>query len=479
MRRYKIIGLNLFTFFLSSLCIAQESVDQIIDKRIEERNIPGFAFMVSKNGQIVEEGYRGLSNVELNVPVTEKSVFAIASMSKAYTAAAILLMAEKGELDLDDSVKKYIPEAPQSWDAITIKQLLTHSSGLVDDWGLYSWDKSNELFLNSQTDSLILSHLFDTDLLFTPGTNVKYSCGPFVLGVVIERISGQYYEEYLKEFIFRPLELTNTYVDHPYKIIPNRVSGYFDYDTTEFNAGVSGRGNGILMAPVSYGRADVGIRTTARDLLKFYNGLLSGQLLNEKSMQIMFSPPTLNNGDFISTAPGWMIWPMSGNLVAEHSGGFRTGFNSHVFMIPKENFIIILLNNLQGSLRFATTQQIAGNYYPEISLLSQREIKIDESPKVTAQHLEFFQSIASDAVNETLLSDNYPKSYLSKSLKRSLASAKSITFIDQVDVSSKDVELFEVKIHKIRYYKLKTSKEIYAAISLDKDGKIVFVDHPE
>ncbi|GJM17501.1 MAG: hypothetical protein DHS20C13_28280 [Thermodesulfobacteriota bacterium] len=476
MRRIKIIGIALF---ISNLCLAQLSVDEIVANRIQERNIPGFAYIVSKNGDILEEGYFGLSNVELNTPVTEKSVFAIASMSKAYTAAAILLLAEEKKLDLKDSVRKYIPEVPESWNDITIKQLLTHSSGLVDDWGLYSWDKSNQLFLNSQSDSLILNHLFETELLFEPGTDVKYSCGPFVLGVVIERITGQYYEEYLKKSIFESLNLKETYVDHPYKIIPNRVSGYFNYDTTEINAGVSGRGNGILMAPVAYGRADVGIRTTARDLLKFYNALLTGQLLNENSRNVMFTSPTLNNGDHVCTAPGWMIWPMAGNLVAEHSGGFRTGFNSHVFMIPKDNFIIIILTNFQKALSFSLTQRIAGNFYPELSPHSTRSFAKDNKPKVTAQHLDFFQNIESDTLNKTLLNANYPKSYLSKTLKKSIASVKSIAFIEESDLSSKNVELFGVRIHKIRYYKLITSKEIYTVVSLDKDGKIVFIDHPE
>ncbi|MEP1032057.1 serine hydrolase domain-containing protein [Ekhidna sp.] len=269
MRRHRIIGITLLTLFLNTVCIAQQSVDQVVNQRIKEKDVPGFAFIIGKNGKIIEQGYRGLSNVELGVPVTEKSVFAIASMSKAYTAAATLLLMEAGLLSPDDRVTKYIPEAPKSWDAITIWHLLTHSSGLVDDWGLYSWDESNELFLKAQSDSSFLQHLFDHELKFKPGTGTFYSSGPFVLGVVIERITGKYYGEYLQQFIFNPLSLSETYVDHPYKLIPNRVSGYFDHDTTEMDTGISGRGNGILISPVAYGRADVGIRTTAKDLMTF------------------------------------------------------------------------------------------------------------------------------------------------------------------------------------------------------------------
>lgn len=469
----------LFTFYIQNNCFGQQSAEQIVRQRIQEKNIPGFAYLVAQNGKIVEEGYYGVANLELNSPVTEKSVFAIASMSKTYTAAAILLLAEDHKLDLNDPVRKYLPEAPESWNAITIKHLLTHTSGLVDDWGLYNWDKSNELFLNSQTDSLILKHLFDEKLRFEPGTDVGYSCGPFALGVVIERITGQYYGEYLKKAIFNPLDLKETYVDHPYKIIPNRVSGYFIYDTAEINSGVSGLGNGILMAPVSYGRADVGIRTTARDLHKFYNALLTGQLLNENSMQIMFNPPTLDNGNYISTAPGWMIWPMAGNLIAEHGGAFRTGFNSRAFVVPKDDFVIILLTNLHGSLSFKLAQQIASNYYPELSPLVNKSPETDNRPKVTAQHLNFFKNINSDDLNEDIINDNYPRWYLSKALKKSIEGAESIVFLGEDDVSNKNIMLFGVRIHKLRFYKLISSREIYITVSFDKDGKIVFVDYPE
>lgn len=145
-RAIKILGIIFFAFCINTPCFAQQRVDQIVNQRIEEKSIPGLSFIVARNGKIVEEGHYGVANLELNVAVTEKSVFAIASMSKTYTAAAILLLAEEKKLDLNDAVRKYIPEAPESWSEITIKQLLTHSSGLADDWGLYSWDRSNELF---------------------------------------------------------------------------------------------------------------------------------------------------------------------------------------------------------------------------------------------------------------------------------------------------------------------------------------------
>jgi len=469
----------LLTLCLNTCCFGQQNVTQIIEQSIKDNNIPGLAYVIAKNGKIVEEGYHGLSNLELNMRVNEKSVFAIASMSKTYTAAAILLLAEKEQLRLDDLIKKYIPEAPDTWSEITIKHLLTHSSGLVDDWGLYSWDKSNKLFLDSQSDSLILKNLFATELQFRPGTEVRYSCGPFVLGVVIERITGHYYEKYLKMNIFTPLGLNETYIDHPYKIIPNRVSGYFNHDTTDMNTRVSGIGNGILLAPVSYGRADVGIRTTARDLMKFYNALLTGKLLNEQSMKMMFNPSTLDNDAYISTAPGWMNWPLAGNMISEHSGGFRTGFSSQGLIVPKENFIVILLTNLHGASSFALTQKIAAIYNPQFSQLSKRTPQVDHRPKLTAQHLELFKSLVFDTINKKVVNERFPKSYYSKGLKKSISSTESIVFLGQDNVVERNIELFGERIFALRYYKLISSRELFTTVSLDKKGKVVFIDHPE
>ena len=478
-RLIRISGIILFAFCLSTSCFAQLSIDEIVKQRIEEKNIPGLAFIVTQNGKILKEGYYGFANLELSVPITEKSVFAIASMSKAYTAAATLLLTEAGLLSLDDSVKKYIPEAPESWAAITIRHLLTHSSGLVDDWGLYSWDESNELFLKTQSDSSFLQHLFDHELKFKPGTSTFYSSGPFVLGVVIERITGKYYGEYLQQFIFNPLSLTETFVDHPYNLIPNRVSGYFDHDTTEMNTGISGRGNGILISPVAYGRADVGIRTTARDLVTFYNALLTGELLNEQSTKLMFSSAILDNGDFIPTAPGWMNWPLVGREISQHSGAFRTGFSSQAFIIPEEKFIITLLTNVSGGTNFPTVQKIASIYYKELRQLSKRETIADNRSDLTNKHLTLFRNLASNELSNNSISDKFPKSYLSRGLKEAISSTESIIFLGRDDVSARDINLFGVRIHSFRYYKLIGNRTLYTTVSLDKSNKVVFIDYPE
>lgn len=474
---YLISAYALF-FFQPVLPNAQNEAHDYIKEMIASRKVPGMAFLVAKNGEVIEEGYYGKANLELNADVDEKSVFAIASMSKTYTAAAILIMAERGLISLDDHIHQYIPEAPDTWKKITIKHLLTHSSGLVDDWALYDWDKSNALFIQSLTDSMFLQHLFSQELRFEPGTNHAYSCGPFVLGVVIERITGEYYEQFIKENIFEPLGLNETFVDDPYRIIPHRVSGYFNYDPKVINSRISGLGNGILLSPTAYGRADVGIRTTARELMQFYDALLKSKIISEESTELMFGPAKLDNGAFISTGAGWMNWPLGGASISEHSGGFRTGFSSQAFLVPKDNFIVIILSNLSGGVSFSLAQQIASIYYPEFQPISKKSIQASSDTTMTNAHLRFFQSMNSEQKNSNA-STAFPYTYYSNSVKALVSKISSIEYLGEKNVQTQEMKFFGVQIYKLIYYTLNGDRTLYTTIYLDRDDKIVFIDYPE
>ncbi len=466
------------TLFQYSLALTQGEAHRIIKERMASKNIPGIAFLIAKDGKILDEGYYGKANVELDAEVTKNSVFAIASMSKTFTAAAILLMEEKGLLNLDDSVKKYIPEAPDTWEAITIKHLLMHSSGLVEDWELHDWNKSNEMFLETHTDEEFLKIHFDQELKFEPGTDNRYASGPFVLGIVIERISGKSYGEYLEEHIFDPLSLKETFVDHPYKIIPHRVSGYFDYDPKIINSPVSGIGNGILIAPVAYGRGDAGIRTTTDELLKFYTALLETDFLNDQSRKLMFEPAKLDNGDWVSYGAGWMNWPLGGIAISEHSGVFRTGFSSQALVVPKDKFVVIVLTNLRGGASFPLAQKLASLYYTQLQPLSSKSPVKDTNKDLTNVHFDFFQNINSGLDNVNI-NKVFPFSYYSKELKAIISETESATYLGERDVRNEEVKFFNVKIDTLRYYRLNGKKTHYTTVYLDENDKVVFLDYPE
>ena len=476
---YRTIILAIVSWIAYDIALSQSNIASILKERMQQKDIPGAAFIIAKNGKILEQGYFGKANIELRVPVSEESVFAIASMSKTYTATAILMLQEEGKLMLSDPVKKYIPEAPDTWNGITLKHLLTHSSGIVDDWDLFTWQKSNEYFIQSQNDSAFLEVLFRQDLLFEPGTNTHYSCGPFVLGVVIERITSEYYGAYLKRKIFEPIGLKNTFVDDPYQIIPNRVSGYFPYDKFKLGTKIVELGNGLLISPLAYGRADVGIRTTAIDVMTFYDALVSGKLLSNDSQELMFGPSSLDNGELNSYGAGWMNWPLGGRFISEHGGYFRTGFSSRGFVIPDERFIIVILSNMFDALNFPFVQKIAAMYYPEFKQLSLRDIEIDRKPQLTQTHLEFFQGIEKNPKDPDICNQSYPQSYLPDNAKKVISKIESVEYIGEDDVLEKQIEHFETSIHRLRYYKLIGENPLYTTVYLDEEDKIIFIDYPE
>ena len=399
-------------------------------------------------------------------------------MTKTFTAVAILMLAEDNILQLDDSVKKYIPEAPDTWNDITIKHLLMHSSGLIEDWELYDWNKSNELFLKTQTNKGFLEVHFNQELTFKPGTNIRYASGHFILGIIIERISGKTFEEFLESQIFSPLSLSNTYVDHPYKIIPNRVSGYFEFDTSIIHSPISGIGNGILLSPIAYGRGDAGILTTAHDLLKFYNALFTDQLLNEQSKKLMFEPGILDNGNYVPYAMGWMNWPLGGVKISEHSGIYRAGFSSQAFLIPKDKFIIIILTNIRSGSSFYLAKKLAALYYPQLNNLSDITPSHDTNLMLTNQHFSFLQN-CKNKIHTNEINKAFPFSYYSDSLLRIFSETESILFLGEKKIIDSNLTLFDVPIHTLRYYQLESTDNYYTTMYLDKHGKLVFIDYPE
>src|SRR6185369_14426745 len=141
--------------------------------------------------------------------VNDSTLFSIASMSKAFTDAGILLLMEDAKLDIDDPVSKYFDSLPPAWSGITIRQLMNHTSGIRDDW-----EEGNDFFYTRKTDSAFFNELVKSPLKFKPGEAVGYGCGPFVLGLIISKVSGQRYEVFMKERIFDKLGMTHTLINN-------------------------------------------------------------------------------------------------------------------------------------------------------------------------------------------------------------------------------------------------------------------------
>jgi CubicO group peptidase (beta-lactamase class C family) len=216
---------------------------------------------------------------------------------------------------------------------ITLRQLLNHTAGLRDDW-----DEDDDFFLTRNSNGAFLRALIDEPLKFKPGERMSYGCGAFVVGLVIETITGKSYADFMEERIFRPLAMTSTQINDPFRLIPNRASGYV------MREGVLK--NGVRVSPAAEGRGDVGVSTTAEDLAKWDAALQEETFLKRRSLDAMFAPTHLNNGDIVPAALGWFLWPVRGRAQRAHGGAFRTGFNSRIAHDLDDRLTVIVLTNL-------------------------------------------------------------------------------------------------------------------------------------
>ena len=248
-------------------------------RRCKSVIIPGLQLAVVRNGKIIKAQSYGIANLELNAPVTDDTMFEIASNSKQYTAGAIMLLELDGKLNLDDGITKYLSGLPQTYSAITVRHLLNHTSGVKDYIEEFQLNRSL-IYTNQE----LIKRLGANELNFPPGEDAKYSTtGYLLLGIIIEQITGKPYGEFLRERIFAPLGMNRTRVINLAEIIPNRATGY------KFENGVLR--NGRFVAQTLRSGADIGLMTTALDTVKWDAALNTNRFLRGSASMRCSRPP--------------------------------------------------------------------------------------------------------------------------------------------------------------------------------------------
>lgn len=318
-----------FLFFFSLLAKADQ-IDSYIKSEMEKQHISGLSLAIIKDGKPVKvQGY-GLVNIELNVPATPKSVYQTGSTGKQFTATLIMMLVEKNKINLDDKVSNYIEGTPKSWQNITIRHLLTHTLGLqnYDKYLVFSQDYTDEQLVKEAE-----SHPLD----FKPGDKWSYSnTGYMLLGVIIKKISGEFYGDLLKEWIFTPLDMKTAGVVDAKKIISNRVAGYELVNNELYNQGYA--------SPSLSRTADGTLYMDVLDFAKWSNALDSAKLLNKSSLDLMYVPVKLNNGKTFPYGFGWFVNNVNGHTLIEHGGEFQ-GFSSYISRYVNDRLTIIILAN--------------------------------------------------------------------------------------------------------------------------------------
>ena len=462
-------GLLCLAFPAIAAAAQSDAIDDYVRAEMVRRHIPGLSLAVVRNGTVVKLGHYGLADVELNVPVTDDTKFEIASMTKQFTDAAILLLAEEGKLGLDDPVARFLSDAPPSWKAITIRQLMNHTAGVRDDW-----DEDTAFFLRNQTNEDFLKALYAFPLKFAPGQEWAYGAGPFVLGVIIEKISGRPYNEFMQARVFAPLGMTGTSINDVFAILPHRASGY------RWIGGALARG--ARLSPAAHGRGDVGIITTAADLAKWDAALNTTKLLSRKSLEAMFTAATINNRIETGSALGWFVLPWRGDRLVIHSGSFRTGFGStHNRYVDRGLTVIVLTNQCAGGQRlgpcyteepFHLAIGIAAFYEPEYGLIARMRAERDPNPDRTKKLFDVLAAASEGRIDSGAVAERSVYLYPIERLQGAFKGITALTFIACQNTEGRRNAYDETTVC---FYKADGAPLLYWAVGFTRAGRIAYV----
>ncbi|RKY83587.1 hypothetical protein DRQ09_09840, partial [candidate division KSB1 bacterium] len=313
-----------------------KTFEQFVKKQMEIDRIPGISIGFMKDDFIWAKGF-GYADLENKVPATEKSSYRLASNTKSMTAAAILQLVEKSKIDLDAEVQKYVPYFPKKRWPVTVRQLLGHLGGITH------YKQPWELHIKEHKDTRDAIAIFENyELVAEPGTKYNYSSyGYNLLGAVIEGASKQSYGDYMRENIWKPLGMNDTYMDDPGKIIPNRVKGYRLID---------GKLKNSEFIDISSRFAAGGTRSTVVDLLKYIKGYRDKKILSSKSIDLMYTSMVTKDGRFTNYGMGWRLSPIDGRFVVSHSGS-QAETRTYLIRFPSQNFAIAIAYNFEGASR--------------------------------------------------------------------------------------------------------------------------------
>jgi len=316
---------------------------------MNRQRLPGLALLVSRAGQVVRAQGYGLANVELQVPVKPETIFQSGSVGKQFTATAVMILVEEGKIGLEDPLTKYFPDATATWKQVTIRQLLSHTAGFTD----YPKDFNMR---KDYTEPELIKIVEAIPLAFPPGTSWSYSnLGYLTLGILIHKITGQFYGDFLQERIFRPLSMNTTRIISEADIIPNRSAGY---------RLIKGElKNQEWVSPVLNTTADGSLYFSILDLAQWDATLYAEKLQKASSFSQMWTVAKLGNGQPNSGhyGFGWFIETRNGHPVVEHEGEWQ-GFTTQISRYVDDKLTVVVLTNLAEADPGTIAHQVAEMY---------------------------------------------------------------------------------------------------------------------
>jgi CubicO group peptidase (beta-lactamase class C family) len=357
--------LSLPLFLKAQSVSTSDSVDLFLSRVMKEKKVPALQLAVIRNGTVVKNATYGMANLEHNIKATDKSLFSINSITKAFTGVAIMQLVEAGKLNITDPLSKHLDSLPQAWQQVTLQQVLTHTSGIPD------MDGSDGMIMGKGDERLAMEEITKRPIDFKPGEKFSYNqTGYVLLGQIITKLSGMHFTKFIESRQFAVADMPLTRFGDSYDVIPNSAGSYtLTKQKGEGFVRNDKPGVAYIQFPEFY-RTAAGILSTATDMANWVIALKSGKLLKDKaSIETMWTPAVLNNGrigGFNRLTNGYALgWPTVSR--AEHPAVAPVGGGrSSVFIYRNDDLSIILLSNLMGSNPDQFTDQIAGFYIPEM-----------------------------------------------------------------------------------------------------------------
>lgn len=356
--------------FLLFSCIGisqtwEEQFDQMLEQQFSS-DIPGATVLVAKKGDIIYHKAFGMANMELDVPMETDMVFEIASITKQFTAVSILMLMEQGKLNLDDDITKFIKDYPTNGHHISIHHLLTHTSGIKSYTSMESW---MPIWRKDLQPMELIDFFKNEPMDFVPGEKWQYNNSAyFILGYIIEKASGQTYEEFVEQNIFKPLGMQSSRYGSQSEIIKKRAYGYQKneaYVNAEYLS---------LTQPYAAGS----LMSTVKDLFIWNRAIRTHKLVKQESIELAFTNHALNNGEKINYGYGWGLNEINGSPTIEHSGGIF-GYSTNAIYLPNEDVFVAIYANCDCSETESVSTRMAAiaikKPYPETKDL----IAIDHS----------------------------------------------------------------------------------------------------
>ena len=444
---------------LASTSFAQDraisvKIDRVINEQMLANKIPGVSLAVLRKGKIVLLKSYGLANVEHQVPVKPETIFQSGSIGKQFTAAAIMILAQENKLSLDDKVSKYFPDAPASWKDITVWNLLTHTSGLGD----YPPDID---LRRDYTEEQFFESVKKAPLEFAPGTNWNYSnVGYVTLGILIRKVTGKYYGDFLQERVFRPLGMTTARVISEEDIISNRASGY-----RLVNGELK---NQEWVSPSTNSTADGSLYFSILDMAKWDAALYTDTPLTQASRNRIWTPAQLSDGTTKGYGFGWHILDLHGHRLIVHGGAWQ-GFKTHMLRFMDTKLTIIFLTNSWETRDFKLARALGASFYPSFALPEVRVIP-DTDPKTTSLLRRVLMQFNMGKIDEQLFTPDARAvlsiSEIQKRLNAFSLPAAIINSSELVGISRENNE------RVYRYLLTDFGSSLLCTMKLAQDGKI-------